>query len=145
MNLNPQQSRRTALALLFVAAALHRRRERPAPATTRSWRRRVVVGFLAVVALMLGACNADTEPATQVSSTSATLHATVDWDQGEDVAFWFEVAYAIGLLSVGRVLDWIGTRLGFALAMIFWSAASSRLHLLQPFILLIFIIRTAKA
>ena len=53
-------------------------------------RRRVVVGFLAVLALMLGACNADTEPATQVTSTSATLHATVDWDQGEDVAYWFE-------------------------------------------------------
>src|SRR5438093_11192515 len=41
-----------------------------------------------------------------------------------DIVFWFEVAYAIGLLSVGRVLDWIGTRIGFALAMIFWSAAS---------------------
>ncbi len=41
-----------------------------------------------------------------------------------DIVFWFEVAYAIGLLSVGRVLDWIGTRIGFALAMIFWSAAA---------------------
>lgn len=41
-----------------------------------------------------------------------------------DIVFWFEVAYAIGLLSVGRVLDWIGTRIGFAIAMIFWSAAS---------------------
>jgi ACS family hexuronate transporter-like MFS transporter len=41
-----------------------------------------------------------------------------------DIVFWFEVAYAIGLLSVGRVLDWIGTRIGFALAMIFWSFAS---------------------
>ncbi len=41
-----------------------------------------------------------------------------------DIVFWFEVAYAIGLLTVGRALDWIGTRLGFALAMIFWSAAS---------------------
>ena len=41
-----------------------------------------------------------------------------------DIVFWFEVAYAIGQLGVGRVLDWIGTRVGFALAMIFWSAAS---------------------
>ena len=41
-----------------------------------------------------------------------------------DIVFWFEVAYAIGLLTVGRALDWIGTRVGFALAMIFWSAAS---------------------
>jgi sugar phosphate permease len=28
-----------------------------------------------------------------------------------DIVFWFEVAYAIGLLTVGRLLDWIGTRL----------------------------------
>lgn len=41
-----------------------------------------------------------------------------------DIVFWFEVAYAIGLLTVGRLLDWIGTRFGFALAMIFWSVAS---------------------
>src|SRR4051794_12879473 len=41
-----------------------------------------------------------------------------------DIVFWFEVAYAIGLLSMGRVLDRIGTRIGFALAMVFWSAAS---------------------
>lgn len=41
-----------------------------------------------------------------------------------DIVFWFEVAYAIGQLGVGRVLDWIGTRVGFALAMVFWSAAS---------------------
>jgi ACS family hexuronate transporter-like MFS transporter len=41
-----------------------------------------------------------------------------------DIVFWFEFAYAIGLVTVGGVLDWIGTRLGFALAMIFWSGAS---------------------
>ncbi len=41
-----------------------------------------------------------------------------------DIVFWFEVAYAIGQLCVGRVLDGIGTRVGFALAMVFWSAAS---------------------
>ena len=41
-----------------------------------------------------------------------------------DIVFWFEVAYAIGLLTVGRALDWIGTRVGLAVAMVFWSAAS---------------------
>src|SRR5215213_6606427 len=40
-----------------------------------------------------------------------------------DIVFWFEVSYAIGLLSAGRLLDWIGTRIGFAVAIIFWSAA----------------------
>ncbi len=41
-----------------------------------------------------------------------------------DIVFYFELAYAIGLLTAGRALDWIGTRIGFAVAMIFWSLAS---------------------
>jgi ACS family hexuronate transporter-like MFS transporter len=42
-----------------------------------------------------------------------------------NIAFWFEVAYAIGLASFGRVLDWIGTRRGFALSIIGWSIAAA--------------------
>lgn len=41
-----------------------------------------------------------------------------------DIVFYFELAYAIGLLTAGRLLDWIGTRVGFAVAMVFWSIAS---------------------
>jgi ACS family hexuronate transporter-like MFS transporter len=36
-----------------------------------------------------------------------------------DILFWFEVAYAIGLLGAGRVLDWIGTRIGYAVSLVF--------------------------
>jgi len=35
----------------------------------------------------------------------------------------FQVAYAIGLLTSGRIIDWLGTRLGYILAMIVWSIA----------------------
>ena len=41
-----------------------------------------------------------------------------------DILFWFEVAYAIGLLGAGRVLDWVGTRAGYAASLVFWSFAS---------------------
>jgi ACS family hexuronate transporter-like MFS transporter len=41
-----------------------------------------------------------------------------------DILFWFEVAYAIGQLGAGRVLDWVGTRVGYALSLTFWSFAS---------------------
>jgi MFS transporter, ACS family, hexuronate transporter len=41
-----------------------------------------------------------------------------------DIVFWFEVAYAIGLLSAGRILDTVGTRIGYAVALVFWSLAS---------------------
>ena len=37
---------------------------------------------------------------------------------------YFQMAYAAGMLLVGRLIDRLGTRLGYALAMAFWSLAS---------------------
>jgi MFS transporter, ACS family, hexuronate transporter len=36
----------------------------------------------------------------------------------------FQMAYALGMLCMGRVIDWLGTRIGYAVAMVFWSLAS---------------------
>jgi MFS transporter, ACS family, hexuronate transporter len=36
----------------------------------------------------------------------------------------FQAAYAVGLLLTGRIIDRLGTRTGYALAMAFWSIAS---------------------
>jgi MFS transporter, ACS family, hexuronate transporter len=36
----------------------------------------------------------------------------------------FQAFYALGMLVVGRVIDRLGTRLGYALSMVFWSLAS---------------------
>src|SRR5215207_11719812 len=56
----------------------------------RKGMRRVGLALLSVLVLVLAACDADTESATNVSQTSATLRASVDRDDGEDVAYWFE-------------------------------------------------------
>jgi ACS family hexuronate transporter-like MFS transporter len=40
-----------------------------------------------------------------------------------DVVFWFQAAYGIGFLLFGRLIDRIGPRLGYALAMGLWTAA----------------------
>jgi MFS transporter, ACS family, hexuronate transporter len=46
-----------------------------------------------------------------------------DIDYG-NLVFAFQAAYALGLLCVGRLIDRLGTRAGYAAAMIFWSLAS---------------------
>jgi ACS family hexuronate transporter-like MFS transporter len=55
------------------------------------------------------------------------LQRTFGWTNKDytDIVFWFEVAYAIGLLTAGRLLDLIGTRLGFTLSLTFWSLAAA--------------------
>lgn len=40
------------------------------------------------------------------------------------IVFSFQFAYAIGLLLAGRVMDKIGTRRGFAIAVVLWSVAA---------------------
>lgn len=41
-----------------------------------------------------------------------------------NVVIAFQAAYAIGLLVVGRLIDWLGTRTGFSLAVLLWSIAA---------------------
>ncbi len=57
---------------------------------------------------------------------SPELQKIFGWSNADytGIAFWFEVAYAIGLASFGRLLDWIGTRRGFALSLAGWSVAA---------------------
>ncbi|MEP6789424.1 MAG: MFS transporter, partial [Acidobacteriota bacterium] len=40
------------------------------------------------------------------------------------IVFSFQTAYAIGLLFVGKLMDKIGTKKGFALAIVLWSVAA---------------------
>jgi MFS transporter, ACS family, hexuronate transporter len=40
------------------------------------------------------------------------------------IVFSFQLAYAIGLLLAGRVMDRLGVRLGFAIAVVLWSVAA---------------------
>ena len=46
----------------------------------------------------------------------------------------FQLAYALGMLSMGRLIDRLGTRIGYAVAMIFWSIASMAHALANSFL-----------
>jgi ACS family hexuronate transporter-like MFS transporter len=56
-----------------------------------------------------------------------TLVAQFGWQDERvyaAIVFTFQLAYAIGLLLAGRVMDRLGTRKGFALAIVLWSVAA---------------------
>jgi ACS family hexuronate transporter-like MFS transporter len=56
-----------------------------------------------------------------------TLVAEFGWQDERiyaAIVFTFQLAYAIGLLVAGRLMDKFGTRLGFALAVVLWSVAA---------------------
>jgi len=55
-----------------------------------------------------------------------TLQHDLGWTEIDysNLVIAFQAAYALGLVIIGRVIDKLGTRLGYALAMIFWSLAS---------------------
>jgi len=42
-----------------------------------------------------------------------------------DINFWFQVGYAVGYVVQGRLIDSIGVKRGFALAVLFWSIAAA--------------------
>ena len=54
-----------------------------------------------------------------------TLQHLYGWSETGygDVVFWFQAAYGIGFLLFGRLIDRIGPRLGYALAMGVWTLA----------------------
>src|SRR5258708_20058898 len=55
-----------------------------------------------------------------------TLQAQFGWSEIDygDIVFAFQLAYAIGYLFAGRVMDLLGIKRGFALALTIWSLAA---------------------
>jgi ACS family hexuronate transporter-like MFS transporter len=61
-----------------------------------------------------------------LSILAKTLETKIGWDsiQYGYITAAFQAAYAIGLLGTGRIMDRIGTRKGYALAISIWSLAA---------------------
>jgi ACS family hexuronate transporter-like MFS transporter len=55
-----------------------------------------------------------------------TLQHDLGWTEIDysNLVVAFQAAYALGMVVVGRLIDKLGTRLGYAIAMVFWSLAS---------------------
>jgi ACS family hexuronate transporter-like MFS transporter len=53
------------------------------------------------------------------------LQGDFGWTESQyaDVVFWFQAAYALGYIGMGRFLDFAGARFGYALAFTVWTLA----------------------
>ena len=52
-----------------------------------------------------------------------TLQAEMGWDEKDfaGIVFWFQLAYAIGYIGFGRIVDVVGARIGYTVAIIIWT------------------------
>jgi ACS family hexuronate transporter-like MFS transporter len=55
-----------------------------------------------------------------------TLQAQFGWSEIDyaDIVFAFQLAYAIAFLFAGRMMDWLGSKTGYAIALVIWSFAA---------------------
>jgi MFS transporter, ACS family, aldohexuronate transporter len=91
--------------------------EKPAVATPVGGKRWIVVALLfAAVALSY----IDRQV---LSVLKPTLQGEYRWSETGygNVVFWFQAAYGIGYIVFGRIVDRIGARLGYALAVTLWT------------------------
>jgi MFS transporter, ACS family, hexuronate transporter len=78
-----------------------------------------------IVALLFAATAINYIDRQMIGVLKPTLAADLDWSETDfaNVIFFFQLAYAIGYIGFGRVVDVIGERLGYAVAITIWTLA----------------------
>ena len=61
-----------------------------------------------------------------ISLLKSVLSADLHWDDGDyaDIEIAFKFFYAFGMLGAGRIIDKLGTKIGYALSIGLWSVAA---------------------
>ncbi|MGI4866653.1 MAG: MFS transporter [Janthinobacterium lividum] len=61
-----------------------------------------------------------------ISLLKPTLEKVFDWNAGDyaNIEIAFKLAYSIGMVGVGRIIDKMGTKLGYALSTVLWSISA---------------------
>jgi ACS family hexuronate transporter-like MFS transporter len=63
---------------------------------------------------------------TVISLLKSHLEKDFKWTETDysNIVIAFQFSYAIGLLLAGRLVDWVGSKIGYALSLILWSIAA---------------------
>src|SRR5262249_24031553 len=80
-----------------------------------------------ICALLFGATTINYVDRGALGVLAADLQKSIGWSDTQygDINAAFSVAYAIGFLVMGRFIDRVGTRIGYAVALAFWSLAAA--------------------
>jgi ACS family hexuronate transporter-like MFS transporter len=102
-----------------MATPLQRVAPAPAPARTSSFR-------WAICGLLFLAATINYIDRQVIGILKPTLQQQYGWSEIDyaDIVFAFQLAYAIGFVLAGRLMDRLGTKKGFALALAVWSIAA---------------------
>ena len=77
----------------------------------------------AVVAMLFAATAINYIDRQMIGVLKPTLQGEFGWTETDfaNIIFWFQVAYAIGYIGFGRVVDVVGARLGYTVAIVIWT------------------------
>ncbi len=78
-----------------------------------------------IVSLLFAATAINYVDRQMIGVLKPTLAEEMHWTETDygNVVFWFQAAYAVGYIGFGRIVDLIGARLGYAVAVTIWTIA----------------------
>lgn len=76
-----------------------------------------------IVALLFAATAINYVDRQMIGVLKPTLETEFGWSESDfaSIVFWFQVAYAVGYLSFGKIVDTVGARLGYTIAIVIWT------------------------
>jgi MFS transporter, ACS family, hexuronate transporter len=96
------------------------------PATGAITRTRVGYYRWVICALLFFASTINYIDRQVIGILKPTLQREFGWSEIDyaDIVFAFQLAYAIAFLFAGRMMDWLGAKKGYAIALVVWSIAA---------------------
>jgi len=78
-----------------------------------------------IVALLFAATAVNYIDRQMIGVLKPTLAAQFHWTEGDfaNIVFWFQLAYALGYVGFGRIVDVFGAKVGYTIALVIWTVS----------------------